>query len=159
MTVSSKQNLYTGRSGQLAVMAEFLRRGYNAASPEVDVGEDLFVIRDADGKLWRVQVKAALGKGKRVVSGTFKIPLAQLGREHRPELFYVFALHHKGLWREFVIVRRDALEAMRGLHGVGHEVESHLILRLAFTAGDVRCSDMSFQPGRGDWSKWPVIPH
>ena len=30
----SKQHLYTGKSGQLAVMAEFLSRGYNVAVPQ-----------------------------------------------------------------------------------------------------------------------------
>lgn len=35
---------YTGKSGQLAVMAEFLIRGYNVAMPEVDEGDDVFVV-------------------------------------------------------------------------------------------------------------------
>src|SRR5262249_59838304 len=98
--MSSRQNLYTGRSGQLAVMAEFLRRGYNVADPEIDVGEDIFVIRDADGDLSRIQVKAAIGKGKKKRYGAFNVPLAQLHRRHRPELHYVFTLYHNGLWRE-----------------------------------------------------------
>jgi hypothetical protein len=34
---------YVGRAGQLAVMAEFLLRGYNVAIPEVDEGDDIFV--------------------------------------------------------------------------------------------------------------------
>jgi hypothetical protein len=33
--VSRKQNLYVGRAGQMAVMAEFLWRGWNVALPEV----------------------------------------------------------------------------------------------------------------------------
>lgn len=36
-------NLYVGRAGQMAVMSEFLVRGYNVAIPEVDVGDDIFV--------------------------------------------------------------------------------------------------------------------
>src|SRR5262245_60358577 len=101
--MSNRQNLYIGRSGQLAVMAEFLRRRYNVAIPEVDVGEDIFVIRDADGALSRIQVKAAVGKGKQVVSGKFAVPLEQLERPHTPELSYVFTLHRAGVWREFLI--------------------------------------------------------
>jgi hypothetical protein len=57
------QTLYTGRSGHLAVVAQFLHRGYNAAIPEVDRGEDIFVIEDESGKLSRIQVKAANGHG------------------------------------------------------------------------------------------------
>lgn len=41
--MSQKQNLYVGRAGQMAVMAEFLLRGWNVALPEVDIGEDIFV--------------------------------------------------------------------------------------------------------------------
>ena len=92
--MTHRQHLYTGRSGQMAVMAMFLFRGYNVAVPEVDVGEDVFVVRDADGDLSRIQVKAAIAKGKTKVSGLFKVALAQLEIEPTPELHYVFTLHH-----------------------------------------------------------------
>lgn len=58
----SKQNSYTGRGGQFAVMAEFVVRGYNVAIPEIDVGDDIFVVKDSNGDLSRVQVKTASGK-------------------------------------------------------------------------------------------------
>ena len=35
------RDTYTGRSGQMAVMAELLFRRCNAAIPEVDVGTDV----------------------------------------------------------------------------------------------------------------------
>ena len=56
---SAMQNLYVGRAGQAMIMGEFLIRGYNVASPEVDRGDDLFVVRDEDGVLKRIQVKTA----------------------------------------------------------------------------------------------------
>src|SRR5262245_26715242 len=130
--MSKKQNLYTGKSGQMAVMAEFLRRGYNVAIPEIDIGEDIFVVRDSDGDLSRVQVKAAIAKGKKRVSGTFNVPLAQLRRLHEPELFYVFTLHHNGLWREFVVIPRDRLEALHDVDGVGHISGENLVLYFSF---------------------------
>ena len=37
---------YVGKGGHLAVMGEFLLRGYNVAMPEVDVGDDIFVVHD-----------------------------------------------------------------------------------------------------------------
>jgi hypothetical protein len=157
--VSNKQNLYTGRSGQMAVMAEFLRRGYNVAVPEVDVGEDVLVIRDRDGRLSRVQVKAAIGKGTKGASGTFKVSLAQLEREHRPELHYVLALHQGGLWREFLVIPRQSLETLWRVNGVGNELDGHLVLRVAFTGQDARCRGTSLQAHRGDWSEWPEIKH
>jgi hypothetical protein len=47
--MSKRQNLYLGKAGQLLVMSEFLARGWNVATPEVDVGDDLFVIEDKEG--------------------------------------------------------------------------------------------------------------
>lgn len=41
--MSGRREFYIGRSGQLVVLAEFLRRGYNAAIPEVDMGESHFM--------------------------------------------------------------------------------------------------------------------
>jgi hypothetical protein len=157
--MSRSQNLYTGRSGQFAVMAEFLRRGYNVAIPEVDIGDDIFVVRDADGYLSRVQVKAAIGKGRKVVSGAFRVPMAQLRRTYDPELHYVFALHHNGLWREFLIIRRDELENLRNLDQIGNVADEQLLLYLSFSKTDVVCSGKSLQDYRGNWSNWPNIRH
>ena len=44
--MSRKANLYVGRAGQMAVISEFLIRGWNVAVPEVDIGDDLLVIKD-----------------------------------------------------------------------------------------------------------------
>jgi hypothetical protein len=51
-------------------MAEFLLRGYNVAMPEVDIGDDIFVVHDREGELWRVQVKTAICKQARRERGT-----------------------------------------------------------------------------------------
>ena len=56
---------YTGRSGQMAVMAELLDRGCNVAVPEVDVGRDLFAFLDEDADVTHLQIKTA-GKPKSV---------------------------------------------------------------------------------------------
>ena len=74
-----KRNLYVGRAGQMAVMAEFLWRGWNVAVPEVDVGEDIFVVKDESGDLWRVQVKTATAQPQwQGYSAQFSIALEQL---------------------------------------------------------------------------------
>src|SRR3954463_6041137 len=51
------QLLYKGAGGQMAVMSEFLYRLLNVAVPEVDVGDDIFVVREKDEAVTRVQVK------------------------------------------------------------------------------------------------------
>jgi hypothetical protein len=156
--MTQRQHLYTGRSGQLAAMAMFLFRGYNVAMPEVDVGEDIFVVRDADGDLSRIQVKAAVGKGKATLSGLFKAPLAQLKREYKPELFYVFTLYHDGLWREFIPISRPRLKALSE-RGMGHRVEDNLVFRFSFTESDILCSGINLQAYRNNWTNWPPIQH
>ena len=50
--MSKLQDLYTGSAGQAAVMSEFLVRGYNVAVPEVDRGDDLFVVQDAESSVF-----------------------------------------------------------------------------------------------------------
>jgi len=52
-------HLYLGKTGHLSVMSEFLTRGWNVAIPEVDIGDDIFVVQDDNGTLRRVQVKTS----------------------------------------------------------------------------------------------------
>src|SRR5687768_10938093 len=89
--LKSRQSLYTDKSGQMAVMAEFLIRGYNVAVPEVDVGEDIFVVKDKDGNLSRIQVKSATARELRNggFTATFNLPLRQLEAPHIPEMNYI----------------------------------------------------------------------
>src|SRR5688500_2505810 len=95
---------FVGKAGQLAVMAEFLLRGYNVAVPEVDVGDDILVVSNPVEVVWCVQVKTATevrrGYG---YSGQFLIPLAQLRTPTGTPLFFVFALREDRDW-EFAIL-------------------------------------------------------
>lgn len=155
-----RREFYIGRSGQLVVMAEFLRRGYNAAIPEVDMGEDIVVIEDATGKLSRIQVKASIGKGVKSMRGEFSVTRRQLEKPRHPELWYVFALYHTGLWREFIVIRRDTLLTLHERDGMGSPSsrgESWLRFYIAYHADDVRSKGVSLQKYRNNWSQWPEI--
>ena len=74
--------LYKGASGEMAVMSEFLFRLINVAVPEVDVGDDVFVVREKDEAVTRVQVKYAAAdeqqNGEYVAQ--FSLPWKQLDR-------------------------------------------------------------------------------
>ena len=97
MARKSSEDLYFGRSGQLATMAEFLSRRSNVAIPEVDVGEDIFVVADKDNEVTRVQVKAA--NARQTQNGyfaQFKLPLKQLREPDDPRLVYVFVVRPGG---------------------------------------------------------------
>lgn len=56
--------LYIGKAGHLAVMGELTLRGYNAAMPEIDKGDVVFIVRDDTGAMWRLQVKTSMGRSK-----------------------------------------------------------------------------------------------
>src|SRR4051812_42530533 len=118
--MSRKQNLYVGRAGQLAVMAEFLLRGLNVALPEVDVGDDVFVVKDDSGELWRIQVKTATAYPQRGgYAAQFNVALGQLRKLRTPDLIYVFATRGPAGWEPFIIVDRRILQTEHEDQGVG----------------------------------------
>ncbi|MBY0522616.1 MAG: hypothetical protein K2R98_04435 [Gemmataceae bacterium] len=155
------QNLYTGKCGQLAAMAEFLCLGYNVAIPEVDRGDDIFVVKDDDGDLSRVQVKAANAVTQQGgYSATVSLPLPQLTTVHDPELFYVLPVRHERRWKDFVVISRDDLNALRTANDWGNLAKPTWALRLAFRTDDVRYKGVSLQPYRNNWNRyWAAIDH
>ncbi len=91
------EDSFTGRAAQLAVMAELLRHRCNAASPEVDLGTDVFAFKDDREEVVRIQVKSctvphiyADGSG---YSAKFGLPMKQFRRlDDRPPLYYALAV-------------------------------------------------------------------
>ena len=76
----------------MAVMAEFLMRGYNVAIPEVDIGDDILVVTDSSGEYAKVQVKTALAVTTRNgYSARYSLKFEQLRIPTSPETWYVFA--------------------------------------------------------------------
>jgi hypothetical protein len=148
---------YVGKGGHLAVMGEFLLRGYNVAMPEVDVGDDIFVVHDRAGRLWRIQVKTAIGKVRGYgYSGQFAVPLKQLVKTKDPDLFFVFALRKGSQWDHLVIPRRRLLIEHRK-YRVGAVSRETVILNFRFARAKVLCAGRNFQPYRANWDEWPVI--
>ena len=60
--MSKKFNLFLGEAGLAFVKSEFLARGWNTAVPDVDIGDDMFVVENYMGNFYRVQVKTAKAK-------------------------------------------------------------------------------------------------
>src|SRR5439155_918905 len=91
MAKEEHAHLYLGRSGQFAVMSELLYRRRNTAIPEVDVGDDVFVVRDKDDIVTRVQVKSANATAQHGgYFAQFSIPLLQLKKTDPPLFVYIF---------------------------------------------------------------------
>ncbi len=148
---------YVGKAGQLAVMAEYLLRGYNVAMPEVDEGDDVFVVENQSGELWRVQVKTLVGQRRgRNWRGTYSISLSQLEKERTPDLFYVFALHRESTW-EFLLIRRKVLLREVQRYHVGSRSGNNIVLALTFQEHAILCSGRDWQEYRNNCSEWPII--
>ena len=142
----------------MAVMAELLLRGWNVALPEVDVGEDLFVIEDETGRLTRIQVKTATARTQRDgYSAQFSVSLRQLSKPRVPDLIYIFAFRSEARWETFLIIERSALREEQELHHVGNISGDNVVLRFVSSGASLTCSGRDFRPYRGDWSRWPVL--
>jgi hypothetical protein len=139
-------------------MSELLCRGWNVAVPEVDVGDDVFVVRDQTGDFHRVQVKAA---NARVLqsgySAQFRVPRRQLVTPVEPELTYVFATRHAQRWDAFVVIDRSDL-ADEHERGVGSVAGESVQFYVSFQIPKVTCGGRDFAPYLNAWGRrFPVI--
>lgn len=165
------RDLYTGAAGQALVMSEFLMRGYNVAIPEVDRGDDLFVVEDSNGDLRRVQVKTANAKsgadGK--LTAQFSVPYAQLMSPANPLLYYVFATRYADRWMDLIVLPQTRLSFEYATEDVGTLSDGKVILRVTIgekrvTCGRRRSDGKNQEPAdfsryRSDFSHWPKIEH
>ena len=142
-------------------MAELLVRGWNTAIPEVDVGDDIFVVRDSDGNLRRVQVKTAVAKPlKSGYSAQFNISRSQLETPITPDIIFVFAVRLHSRWNAFVLIDQETLNEEYSLHGIGSEYKDRLTLRLRFTGASITCSGRDLSQYRDNWEAYfPIIDH
>lgn len=101
---------HLGMAGHYAAMAEFLYRGYNVAVPAVDIGDDVYVVEDQVGTMWRLQVKTS--DPSEAAVGTYLLSRRQLREIKANELFFMFTIRWEGRWR-FVLIRRDKLAEIR----------------------------------------------
>ena len=148
---------HVAKAGHLAVMSEFLLRGYNVAMPEVDTGDDIFVVEDQQGQLWRIQVKTAIGKPMRNGNrATFSVASRQISQEKKPDLFFVFAVRVEERW-DFLLMPRKQLESEHENHGVGSPSGDNVLFTLRLTAQNALCSGRDWQEWGGNWSEWPEI--
>jgi hypothetical protein len=159
---------FFGRSGHLAVMAEFLHRRINVAIPEVDVGDDLFVVKGTGAEVVRVQVKSATAREQQnSYVALINVPEAQLKvPDDNPPLVYVFAIRRgegkRGRWNDFFVVRRSTLYArsrneQAGTLHVDPDGRRYVQYRLVLT-DDTAISgpgQVNFQNYRDAWAPWP----
>lgn len=157
----SNQRIYTGHSGQMAVMAELLFRGCNVAVPDIDLGTDVFAFRDAGGDVARIQVKTARGDSYQRGQGyraSFSIPLKQLGRPDKPPLYYAFAVRLAGRWGDFLVISRLELNGYWNgdrRFGTENPRSGCLDLTIQFRPESVRCGEIDLTSHRTAWEGLP----
>lgn len=108
--MTKKFNQYLGKAGHLAVMSEFLMLGWNVAIPEVDIGDDIFVVQDDNGTLRRVQVKTSTAtEHQSGFTGQFNVSVKNLRNITNILVHYVFTIRRNDLWTKPLIIRQDYL--------------------------------------------------
>ena len=156
--MSKKTNLYVGKAGQFAAMSEFLMRGWNVAVPEVDIGDDIFVVQDESGTLRRVQVKTSTSTIRQNgFSGRFKIPLKQLRNIIDVPVHYAFIVRHLDNWTKPIIIRQDELFNYFEADNIGSVHGEMLNLYFAYSDNKVECSKIDLTQYVSDFTDFPLI--
>ncbi len=158
--MTKKFNQYLGKAGHLAVMAEFLIRGWNVAIPEVDIGDDIFVVQDDNGTLRRVQVKTSTATSKQTgIGGMFSLNIKNLRRITNILVHYVFITRQSNTWTRPVIIRQDYLLDHFLNDGVGSQYKDAITLIFTYSDEKVKCSKQDFSKYICNYSDFPEIEH
>jgi len=140
------------------VMSEFLTRGWNVATPEVDIGDDIFVVQDDNGTLRRVQVKTATSTHrKNSYSGQFNVPIKQLRNTSNVLVHYVFIVRHANSWSKPVVICQDYLLDHWENDNIGSQHKDNLNLHFTYTDKEVKCSKTNLSKYISDFTDFPII--
>lgn len=143
---------YFGKAGHLFVMSEFLIRGWNVAIPEVDHGDDVFVVKHTDNALYRVQVKSSnVTLKKRTLHAQFLIDKSALYNPTSYEVYFAFAIRSQEAWSHLLIITKTALADI-----LGEAVKAPRKINLVFQiVGDtVYCRGVDLTRYRNDFQNF-----
>jgi hypothetical protein len=158
--MTKKFNQYLGKAGHLNVMSEFLMLGWNVAIPEVDIGDDIFVVQDDNGTLRRVQVKTSTSTiRKSGFSGQFSISVKNIRNISNILVHYIFLVRHNDEWSKPVVIRQDRLLDYFEKKKVGSEANGNITFYFSYTNGAVMCSGQDFTKYIKDFADFPKIEH
>jgi hypothetical protein len=141
-------------------MSEFLMLGWNVAIPEVDIGDDIFVVQDDNGTLRRVQVKTSTSTARKdSFSGQFSVSVKNLRNISNIPVHYIFLVRHNDEWSKPVIIRQDYLLDHFQNNKVGSESKGNITFYFSFAKGRAECSGQDFTKYIKDFSDFPKIEH
>lgn len=158
--MTKKFNQFLGKAGHLAVMSEFLMLGWNVAIPEVDIGDDIFVVQDNNETLRRVQVKTSASTIRQSgFSGQFSVSLKNLRNITNILVHYVFIIRYNNEWSKPIIIRQDYLLDHFENNNVGSEHSENVVFYFSYSHSKVECSGQNFTKYIRDFSEFPFTPH
>jgi len=141
-------------------MSEFLMLGWNVAIPEVDIGDDIFVVQDDNGTLRRVQVKTSTSTSRKdSFSGQFSLSVKNLRNISNILVHYIFLVRHNDEWSKPVIIRQDYLLNHFENNKVGSLAKGNITFYFSFTKGKAECSGQDFTGYIKDFTDFPKIEH
>lgn len=140
-------------------MSEFLILGWNVAIPEVDIGDDIFVVQDDNGILRRVQVKTSKSTSRKLnYSAQFSVAVKSLQNITNILVHFVFLVRHNDKWSKPVIIRQDyLLEHFK--NKVGTEANGNVIFYFSYSDEKVKCSGADFTTYVSNFTDFPKIEH
>ncbi len=157
--MSKKFNLYVGKAGQLYAMSEFLMRGWNVAMPEVDTGDDIFVVEDKNETFYRVQVKTAqITVRKSSISVQFSLSLSQI-IEYESSAYFVFVVRDTNYWRQILLIPQPKLVDFHRFNALGSVHGKNLVLYFSIQNDKITCSNQDFTPFLNNFSDFPIVEH
>jgi hypothetical protein len=156
--VKKNYHLYLGKAGHLTIMSEFLTRGWNVAIPEVDIGDDIFVVQDDNGTLRRVQVKTSIATIRQNgFTAQFNVNLTQLKNIANIPVHFVFIVRYNDQWTKPVIIRQDYLLDHWQNNQIGSIYDNILNLYFTYTTKRVECSRLDLSKYVSNFADFPLI--
>ncbi len=141
-------------------MAEFLIRGWNVAIPEVDIGDDIFVVQDEDGTFRRVQVKTSSATLHREsFSGKFSVSIRNLKNLSNVLVHYVFIVRNGADWSKPLVIRQDLLWGHYKNEGLGSVAGGNITFYFSYAADKVTCSGKDFTHYLNAFDDFPQLYH
>jgi hypothetical protein len=100
--------------------------------------DDIFVVKDFNGELVRVQMKTskAIYLKNGGYTAQFKLSLKQL-RDSIKEVSYVFVVRETDNWNQPIIIDQQILLGLYENESLGSEYKDNLTLRITFKNGKV----------------------
>ncbi len=134
--------------------------GWNVAIPEVDIGDDIFVVQDDNGTLRRVQVKTSTSTTRKSsFSGQFSVSVKNLGNITNSLAYYIFIVRHNNEWSTPVVIRQDFLLDHFENNKVGAEANGNVTFYFSYAGEKVECSGQDFTKYVRDFTDFPQIQH